>query len=87
MINNLTHISDTYSLCINLTFTSQPNLVVEPGVHPSLHPYCKYQIVFAKINLKIYYPPPYYHQIRHYQDADLIRRAKDSTGKKLMQII
>ena len=29
MINNPTHISDTYSSCIDLMFTSQPNLVVE----------------------------------------------------------
>ena len=37
MINDPTHISDTYSLCIDIIFTSQPDLVVESGVHPSLH--------------------------------------------------
>ena len=32
---------------------------MESGVHSSLHTNCDYQIVFAKINLKIYYPLPY----------------------------
>ena len=38
IINNPTHLSDTYPLCIDLIFTSQPNSVVESDVHPSLHP-------------------------------------------------
>ena len=42
-----------------IIFKSQPNLVVESGVHPSLHPNCHHQIVFAKFNLMISYPPPY----------------------------
>ena len=40
MISNPTHISETYSSCIGLIFTSQPNSVVVSGVHPSLHPNC-----------------------------------------------
>ena len=60
-------------------FTSQSNLVVELGVHPSLHPNCHHQIIFEKFNLKIYYPPPDYCQVWHYQEADTepIRRAMD----------
>ena len=50
MINNPTHISDTYSSCINLFFTFQPNFVVESDVHTSLHPNCHHQIIFAKFN-------------------------------------
>ena len=47
---------------------------MESGVHSSLHPNCHHQIVFAKINLKIYYPPPYKRKIWHYEkaNADLI---------------
>ena len=47
---------------------------MESGVHSSLHPNCHHQIVFAKINLKIYYPPPYEREIWHYEkaNADLI---------------
>ena len=44
-----------------------------------LHPSCHYQIVFAEINLKICYPPPYKREIWHYvkANADLIRRSID----------
>ena len=50
---------------------------MESGVHSSLHPNCHHQIVFAKINLKIYYPPPHDPEIWHYEkaNADLIRRS------------
>ena len=34
---------------IDLIFTSQPNLITESGV----------QIVYAKLNLQLYFPPPY----------------------------
>ena len=52
---------------------------MESGVHSSLHPNRYHQIVFAKTNLKIYYPPPYEHEIWHYEkaNADLIRRSID----------
>ena len=34
------HILDTSSSCIDLIFTSQPNLIIESGVHSSLHSNC-----------------------------------------------
>ena len=37
--------------CIDLTFTDQPNLAVDGGVHPSLHPNCHHQIIYCKFNL------------------------------------
>ena len=77
IITEATHILESSSSCIDLIFTTQPNLVVESGVHPSLHPNYHHQIVFAKFNLRIYYPPPYPREIRHYKQAntELIRRA------------
>ena len=76
LIKEPTYLTANSSSCIDLIFTSQPNLVMESGVHSSLHPNCHHQIVFAKINLKIYYPPPYEREIWHYEkeNADLIRR-------------
>ena len=76
IIKEATHILESSSSCIDLIFTTQPNLVVESGVHPSLHPNCHHQIVFAKFNLQIYYPPPYPREIWHYKQAntELIRR-------------
>ena len=77
MINEATHILESSSSCVDLIFTTQPNLVVESGVHPSLHPNCHHKIAFAKFNLQTYYPPPYPREIWHYKQAytELIRRA------------
>ena len=55
---------------INSLFCSQPNLVIESGVHPSLYPNCHHQIIYAKFELKIYYPPSYEREVWHYQNAD-----------------
>ena len=46
-------------------------------VHPSLHPNCHHQIVFAKFNLTIFYPAPYKQLVWHYQqtNTDFIKRA------------
>ena len=38
IINEPTHILENSSSCIKLIFTSQPNLSVESGTQPSLHP-------------------------------------------------
>ena len=38
IITEATHILESSSSCIDLIFTTQPNLAVESGVHPSLHP-------------------------------------------------
>ena len=58
-------------------FTSQPNIVVESGVHSSLHSNCHHQTIFGKFYLKIYYQPPYLIEFWHYKEAnaDLIKRA------------
>ena len=51
LINVPTHLFPNSCSCIGLIFTSQPNIVVESGVHASLHPNCHHQIIFAKFNL------------------------------------
>ena len=76
IINQPTHILNNSSSCIDLLFTSQANLVMESGVHSSLHSNCYHQIIYARFNLKIYYPPPYEREIWHYKKAnsDLIQQ-------------
>ena len=76
IINEPTHILPNSSSCIDLIFTSQPNMVIESGIHSSLHSSCHHQIVFAKFNLKICYPPPYSREVWHFKEAktNLIRR-------------
>ena len=77
MKNGPTHVLENSSSCIDLIFTSEPNLVVDSGVHPSSHPNCHYQIVYAKFNLKIHFPLPYEREIWHYGqgNTEFIRRA------------
>ena len=79
IIKELTHILHNSSSCIDLIFTSQPNLIIESGVYPSLHPNCHHQLVNAKFNLQIYYPPQYYREVWYYKDAyiEFIRRGID----------
>ena len=45
------HLLENISSCIDLIFTSQPNLVMDAGIHPSLPASCHHQIVYAKVNL------------------------------------
>ena len=75
VIKEPTHILDTSSSCIDIIFTPQPNLIIESGVHSSLHSNCHYQITFAKFNLEIVYPPPYARDFWHNKNAntELIR--------------
>ena len=74
---NILHSSS--SSCIDLIFASQPNLITESGVHPSLHPNCHHQLKYVKLNLQIYYLPQYHREVCHYNNAntELIRRAVD----------
>ena len=78
VIKELTHILDTSSSsCTDLIFMSQPNLIIESGIHSSLHSNCHHQIIFAKSNLEVVYPPPYVREVWHHKDAntEVIRRA------------
>ena len=79
MNTETTHLLDSPSSCIDLIFTSQPNLVMEYGVQPSLDPNCHHQLIFAKFDLFIYYPLPYERTAWYYNRAnsDLIQRAID----------
>ena len=40
LISQPTHLLPQTSSCIGLIFTDQPNLIVDSGVHPSLHSIC-----------------------------------------------
>ena len=51
LINKPTHLVADSPSCIDLIFTSQPNLVMESRVHSSLHPNSHHQITYAKFNL------------------------------------
>ena len=84
LIHDSTRFLGKSASCVDLIFTSQPNIVVNSGVYSSLHANCHHQTAFAKFVLKIYYPPPYKHEVWHYQEADaiLIRWAVHEFSRK-----
>ena len=54
IINELTHAMKTsFSILI---VTSQPNLVIDSGIHFALHTSCHDQITYTKFNGNIVYP-------------------------------
>ena len=65
------HILPSSASCIDLIFTNQPNLVINSGVHPLLYQNCHHQIIFAQIDLKLYYPPAYKQLVWDYQKANI----------------
>ena len=83
LIQELTHTLNSSSTCIDLIFTSQPNLVMECGIHSSLYSNCHHQIVFANFNLSIFCPQRNNYLVRKNclvlwkSRAELIRRAID----------
>ena len=77
LINGPTYVVADSSSCIDLIFTSLPNLVMESGGHSSLHPNCHYQVTSAKFSLKIHHLSPYKRETWHDGKAnvDHIRKA------------
>ena len=63
VITEPTHVLENSSSCIDFIFSNQPNLIMGSGVHPALHSKCHHEIIYAKLNLKIEYPPPYTRKI------------------------
>ena len=69
VIKEPTHILGTSS-CIDFIFTSRLYLVIDSGVHSSLHPNCHHKIVYDKFNLEITYPPSL-REVWHYKDTNI----------------
>ena len=51
LISEPTYILKSSSSCIDLIFTDQPNLIIDSGTHPSLHPNCHHKIIHCKIDI------------------------------------
>ena len=69
IISDSNHILPNSNSCIDLIFTNQPNLETESEVYSSLHPKCYHQIKFAKLSLKVEYPPLIERLIWDYKNA------------------
>ena len=72
-----TYISQHSPSCIDFIFVNQPNLVMDSGIHLSLHLNCHHQVIFCQLNLKIEYLPIYASEIWDYGKVqiDLMNRA------------
>ena len=77
VITKPTHILESSASCKDLIFTNQPNIVMDSGVHLSLHEKCHHQIIYSKLSLRIEYPPPYIRKIWDYNrsETDSINRS------------
>ena len=72
LISEPTHLMGDSKSCIDLILTDQPNLVIESGVHPSLHEHCHHQIVHGKLSVSNIARPPYTRRIWYYDKADFV---------------
>ena len=70
LISEPTHLMGDSKSCIDLIFSDQPNLIVESGVHPSLHDQCHHQIVYGKLSVSNIALCPYTRKIWYYDKAD-----------------
>ena len=77
VIKEPTHILDNLKSLVDQIFTSQPNIIMDSGVHPSLHPNWHHQMIYAKFDLKIFYPPPSERTVQHFfwANFDHIRKS------------
>ena len=57
-------------------------LVIDSGIHPSLHQNCHNRVIFCKLNLEIEYLPPYTHEAWDYgkTQTDLMVQLISLTG-------
>ena len=70
VIKEPTHILDHSKSCIDLIFTSQHNMIMYSGFHPSLHSNCHQKIIYAKFDLKVFYSSPYERTVWHFSWAN-----------------
>ena len=80
VINEPTPIQGKSVSCIDLIFSSQSNLAMSLGIYSSLHQNCHHQIVFAKFNLRVHYPPPYKREVWHFKKANTDHMKRSING-------
>ena len=69
LINQSKHLTKYFLSCIDLIFTSNPNLINSSVVEMSLFEKCHHNIVCGKTDFKIPIPPPYMREVWDYKNA------------------
>ena len=63
--------TNTGSSCMDLIFTSNPNLITEFGIEKSLYAdSCHHSNVYGEMNLSVSLLPPYTREVWDYNKAD-----------------
>ena len=78
LIDSPTHILPNSLSCIDLIFCTQPSLIKESSVHPSLYQTCHHQIIHAKLDFQIVLTPVYERKVWNYKKAKSERIQKKS---------
>ena len=59
LVSEPTHFEENNNpSCIDLIFTDQQSIVMESGMRPLLDTFCKHQIIYCRLNLRIPPAPP-----------------------------
>ena len=86
LIKTPTHLLQNSATCIDLVITNQAHLVMESGVHSSVNSTYHHEIVFAKLNLKVEYPPPNERVFWDYSGADKVSINRATNAKDLDEL-
>ena len=70
IINQPTHITKESFSCIDLIFTTSPNLISNTGVDLSLFENCHHGLIFGLIDCKVTLPAPYLREVWDYKRAN-----------------
>ena len=81
IISKPTHVQRNNSSRVDLIFTDQPSLIINNGIHASLHSSCHHEIIHCTFNLNILYPHPYQRLLWNYKKADV------SKIKKVLKLV
>ena len=71
MINKPTHCINESSSCIDLSFSSNVNLMKNCGVEQSLYEKCHHNIIYGTLNFNIPLPPPYLGEPWDFKNANI----------------
>ena len=71
LINKPTHVTKESSSCIDLIFTTSPNLIRETGVELSIFENCHHNLIYGIIDFKVPLVPPYLREVWDYKNANV----------------
>ena len=71
IINQPTYITKKSCSCIDLVFTTSPNLISNTGVDLSLFDKCHHSLIYVIIGFKVTFPPPRLWEACNYKNGNI----------------